>query len=297
MTAYDEAVLAWAQALRAGSTTPWSEFWPTAPATSGGGPLPGAAQLELTRLLATRWSGPGFEQVADRVLHRERPGRGLARNLPLTHPEAPAGPGAPPVDPAELPVDELIRLGVGVLADLAVAAPRPPRPRRVPWQRHRRPEPDPVVPPSGVEDLLTRAWSARVRRGAGWRWGRYVAWCAGRDLLPRDPGPGTLAPESVDLLRRTNRVLRLRVLEEDAEVVRETVVRLLGPGEARPLPVAARHQAWARSQAGSLAADGYPVEGDVSRPLDLRPLRRRDVLDHLVDVVVRSVEETREEQA
>ena len=47
--------------------------------------------------------------------------------------------GPPPVDPADVAVEELVRMAVGVLADRALASPAPPvvEPRRppVPWRR------------------------------------------------------------------------------------------------------------------------------------------------------------------
>jgi len=346
---YDEAVLAWAAHLRSGGTTPWTEFWPSAPAGAQGEP-PGAVQLELVRRLAAAWEGPGFERLADRVLHRDAPGRGMA-TLPLVHPAAPGGVGAPPLDPIDVPVQELLRLGTGVLADLALAAPaatsnRGRRRRRTavvlgaPITRHGFAERTPraggvfILAPS-MDQLLTEVWSTRAQLGAGVRWRRFVQTWAGRDLLPLSadaarlaarvarrvgadrvhvmvgsagvspgaerPRPGDpvpLAPESVDLLRRLNPVLGVHVREEGRDAVRANAVRLLAGGPARPLPIPARHRPWAqgcaRRIADQLVTGGYAVHGDLDEFVEgirTPPLTMPDVLDRLVDVVVRAVRE------
>ena len=61
--------------------------------------------------------------LADRVLATAAPGRGLL-DVPLPWPDAPRRFGTPPMDPAQLPEEELIRLAVGVLAHLLPDVPR-----------------------------------------------------------------------------------------------------------------------------------------------------------------------------
>ena len=135
---------AWVDHLRAGGTTPWRDFrsghrtdlvpdqarWP-APnrADVSRGRLPGAAQLELARLLAERAANQTYPDpdargaLIDRALERSGPGRGLLE-LPLDLVGDPAGnlagkptdrAGAPATDPADVPAEELVRVGVGLL--------------------------------------------------------------------------------------------------------------------------------------------------------------------------------------
>ena len=210
----------WVEHLRAGGTTPWAD-WSRAPSAAGTvdrpGPLPGAGQLELVRRLALRYAvSPGslspvaFAALADRALRRSGPGRGLPE-LPLLLPGAdPASAvGAPPADPGRLPVDELVRLGVGLLADLVVeAGPRPPATvhRRRLVARHAfhlagapvttsgvraslaaagRLEggwsPEVVLLAAPLDEHLAQVWSARVQNGAPVRWDAF----AGRWAAPR----------------------------------------------------------------------------------------------------------------
>jgi hypothetical protein len=304
VTRYEAAVLSWADHLRSGGSTPWAEFEPTGERT---GVVPGAAQLELVRLLAQRWEGPGFDRLADRVLRRDAPGRGLPR-LHVVHPDAPRG---AVVDPADVPVDELLRIGSGVLADLALEAP-PVRARRT------RDRALPIVAPS-FDELMTRAWARRVQRGSGARWRTFYGWWAGRDQLPPSVDVARLAQrlgkgrrpvevyvgsaaaadvmpltvESVDLLRRVNPLLRVH--RADPAPARASAVRLLTGGALRPLPAPAPHRPWARRRAEHLAEDlragGYAVHGDLGEfvaGVQAPPMYREDVLGRLVDVLVRS---------
>jgi hypothetical protein len=251
----EQLAWAWVAHLRAGGTTPWRDFAAgaaateppgSAPGSASAGPertgpdarahdaLPGAAQLEVLRLLAERaLSQPartgslGLGGLADRLLDRSGPGRGMAE-LPLLLPAevaatatAAAGRIGPrPVDPGDVPDDELLRTALGLLADLLVedpAAGRPPRrpgrpgsldllrrrgPRyrvggapvtaadltgrllaagRRPGGRH--PEVLLVVPP--LEVALAEVWSARVQGGAPVRWRTFLDGCVRRGALPR----------------------------------------------------------------------------------------------------------------
>jgi hypothetical protein len=145
-TGFQEAAWSWVDHLRAGGTTPWSEWLratpaePAGPDGTGRGPVPGAAQLELVRRLADRRAArrtatddPAFADLADLALRRSGPGRGPAR-LPLLWPgdDRPRRVGSPPVDPAAVPADQLAPVGVGLLAELLT--------------RHPGPAPEPVAP-------------------------------------------------------------------------------------------------------------------------------------------------------
>ena len=219
--------VAWVEHLRAGGTTPWADWvrdttGPVRPvgASEGPGRLPGAGQLELVRRLGLAYAGspgalPGsaFTALADRALRRSGPGRGLP-DLPLAlpGPDRTSSVGAPPTDPGSLPVDELIRHGVGLLADLLVDAGPLPRPsvrrRRVLARRAFHLAGAPVTT-SGVraslaaagrveggwspevvlfadplDEHLAQVWSTRVQHGAPVRWETFAGRWARRDALP-----------------------------------------------------------------------------------------------------------------
>lgn len=145
---FDAVAWSWVQHLRHGGTRPWLEWVATAgearaaddlavgadaaaAAVDAGAGLragrpPGAAQLEAVRRLAARLAAGSaapvpFEELADLVLGRAAPGRG-PDDLPLVWPgdDRKAGFGPPPVDPCELPAEELVRVLVGVIAELLV---------------------------------------------------------------------------------------------------------------------------------------------------------------------------------
>lgn len=129
----------WVRHLRAGGTTPWST-WPESTPTAGGSgvtggsTLPGAQQLELLRRLNVAAGGPppgtGVSQpLVQRVLTASAPGRGRPDfQLVGAVPEPRFGPGL--VDPGALPVDELVRVATGLLAeDLVVRGADLPDPR------------------------------------------------------------------------------------------------------------------------------------------------------------------------
>lgn len=184
----------WVAHLEAGGTTPWRDW--SQEGRPGGRVLPGAQQLELLRRLNT--AGRPSPRLATRVLEASAPGRGRP-DLELEGAVDALAFGPPPVDPATLPDDELLRVAAGLLAeDLAqegtperAAALRTPR-----WRRHRYrlvgdPElADPMraeliargLPPGGrgatvlvlgtdLGEMLTHAWTARsfAEGGPGWR--------------------------------------------------------------------------------------------------------------------------------
>lgn len=114
---------AWVAHLRAGGSTPWASWTGT---TDDPAPRlrPGAQQLELLRRLNE--TGPVPEPLVERVLTASAAGRGR-HDLELVG-AGPASPfGPPPVDPAELPADELLRVAALLIAeDLAAQEPEEP---------------------------------------------------------------------------------------------------------------------------------------------------------------------------
>lgn len=138
---------AWLDHLQAGGTTPWARW--SAEVPTRGRVLPGAQQLELLRRL--NLAGGVSPRLAQRVLGASAPGRGRP-DLELVGATEVRGFGWAPVDPADLPDDELVRVATGLVAedvreaaarasDPAAAAPRTARPvlQRVrtawPWAR------------------------------------------------------------------------------------------------------------------------------------------------------------------
>jgi len=107
----------WLAHLSDGGTTPWRDW--AGEAASRGRYVPGAQQLETLRRLNLRGAVPAA--LARRVLEASAPGRGRPDlELAGAVDRQPFGP--PPVDPADLPDDELVRVAVSVLADLVVEA-------------------------------------------------------------------------------------------------------------------------------------------------------------------------------
>jgi hypothetical protein len=220
VTDYDSAVWTWSQHLRHGGSTPWARW------RSGtheeepppGWSPPGAAQLEVVRRAALRpdTNADVLAALADVVLSRSGPGRGRAWQ-PVDWPGAAARAfGAPAVDPADVPVPELLRVATGALTELALrpgdADPAIAVPRRrglltrtpafelagspvttsavrreLASRGHveggRRPTVVLLVEP--LDQALAQVWSARVQRGAPVRWSGFVdRWAGRRDLPP-----------------------------------------------------------------------------------------------------------------
>lgn len=252
MTSRERVAWSWTEQLRSGGSTPWSawlaeEHADQAVAPVGWSPA-GAAQLELVRRLAAaagdRPTGPAFTRLADLVLSRSGPGRGLAEQ-PLAWPgggEVAPGRrfGAPPVDPADVPVDELVRLAVGTLTELLLAGPPLPEPA-VPRRRllTRTPafrlagapvttsvvrrelggsghveggrSPRVLLLAEPLDVALAQVWSARVQRGAAVRWRGFVQrWAGRRDLPPSADLPalarhwaGRVGPDRVHVVAAT----------------------------------------------------------------------------------------------
>lgn len=216
-TAGRRTASAWVAHLRDGGTTPWRDFSGRA---AQGAPertldsttreeVPGAAQLELLRRLNV--IGRPDAGLAEEVLAASGPGRGLP-DLSLVGVGDGSRFGPPPVDPAELAPEELLRVAVGVLAErLASAetpAAAPAAPRPLPWRRKVRLVGDPhladatraalrraghrpglrqprvVLLADELGGLLADVWRWRVTRGVATGWDWWLDSWARRDQLP-----------------------------------------------------------------------------------------------------------------
>lgn len=268
MSGVEPVAWAWVAHLRRGGSTPWLAFAAEEhpPLRGATGDLPGAAQLELVRRLAQHSSSghrAGFEELADLVLARSGPGRGLAQ-LPLAWPTNPGDPriGAPPVDPAAIPLEELVRVGVGALVDLVELTARSPAAaapvrRRRPWSRsfrlagapvtaatvraslaaagHREGgrSPDVLVFWPGLDALMTQAWSARVQRGSALRWRAFTALWAAREDLPAGCDVARVAARWAEQVGPG----RVHIVAAATDTVaRRTAAEVLGLSTGRPVP-------------------------------------------------------------
>ena len=202
----------WAAHLADGGTTPWREWTGSGPA--GGRYLPGAQQLELLRRL--NGAGAPSPQLVQRVLAASAPGRGRP-DLELAGSVERPRFGPPPVDPAELPAEELLRVAAGLVAEDLVARaggpagevpPAAPAGWVRPWRTRYRLRGDPALtvplrtelvrhgrPPGGrgatvlvlgtdLGRMLGDAWTHRCfgQGGPGWR--RWLDGLVRRDELP-----------------------------------------------------------------------------------------------------------------
>ena len=225
-TTYDQAVWSWTQHLRGGGSVSWRQWHAPADArVPERWTAAGAAQLELVRRLAERGGElSGFSELADLVLARPGPGRGLAQQSLTWGDGASPRFGPPPVDPADIPVEELLRLGGGVLAELLLRAPGPSTPRRTEVRRRlvtRSPafvldgapvtasavrrdlaasdhaeggrSPRVVLFAEPVDRALWQAWSVRVQHGRSPRWHGFVDRHAARGELPTSVDVATIA--------------------------------------------------------------------------------------------------------
>jgi hypothetical protein len=274
----------WVEHLRAGGTTPWRDWSGTGPA--GGRILAGAQQLELLRRL-NEVGHPG-PRLVERVLAASAPGRGRP-DLELAGAVARPRFGPPPVDPADLPDDELLRVAANLLAEDVVAAGPAPEttPGWVrPWRTRYRLLGDPALadpwraelvargrPPgdraatvlvlgTDLGRMLADVWEHRCfgDGGAGWR--RWLDALARRDALP----------PRADLLRIaetwSGRRGRVVVVLDPAAVPRLVGVRRLAPP---PGPVAADAADLARRVAAVLGLLVPPHERHALLQGVLRP--------------------------
>jgi hypothetical protein len=164
--------------------------------------LPGAIQLEVVRRLnvVDGRDDAAHRRLVDRVLASSAPGRGQPDlELVGVHDGSPFGPR--PVDPATLPTEELLRMAVGVLAELVLERDPGVRPEvrtlpAAPWRRGyhlagdpqlarhagealadagRRPgrrSPVAVLLADDLGVMLADVWTWRVQQGVTptWRW-------------------------------------------------------------------------------------------------------------------------------
>ncbi len=241
---------AWCRHLREGGTTPWSA-WTGADADALGPHLPGAQQLELLRRL--NHAGSPSAVLVERVVTASAPGRGRP-DLELVGAAPARGFGPRPVDPADLPDDELLRVATSLLAEDVVAAGLPDAPPagwERPWRRAYRLAGDPwraapvreeLVrrgrPPGGrrplvavlgadLGTLLRHAYTARAFAEGGPAWGDWLARAAGTAALP---ARADLAGTAARWAQRAGRS-RVRVVLDDA-----ALPRLLGTRRALPAP-------------------------------------------------------------
>lgn len=291
MTSAASRAWGWRAHLLEGGVTPWREF-----SGPGAAPaeefFPGAAQLELARRFNEVGSRP---DVVRRILETGGPGRGR-QELPLPGLGLERTWGPAPMDPQDVPVEELIRIGLGVLVESLATAPMPPPPAapRQRWlDRFRGPGvlTLPLVP---VDRLLRDAWIARVRQGPVMKWSAWTAKLARLDRVPRelqfeqratqwlatgfrrrveltpvDETPRT-DPAAAELVRQLHPLLAGLVPAQERQALNAAV---LAPwldhhvgGAELVLPRAVRP--WALELADRIAADvrraGYPVRGDVA---------------------------------
>ncbi len=282
----------WVAHLRDGGSTPWRSW--AGEAEPQGSYLPGAQQLELLRRLNAE--APVSPALAARVLAASAPGRGRPELL-LEGAAAPSPHGLPPVDPARLPDDELVRVAAGLLAeDLSAATvPSPPRATRRPWQRPYRLVGDPWLadpireglvaaarPPGGpratvliagtdLATMLTHAWALRCFGPGAPPWAEWL------DEALR---PGRL-PASVDLVRSA-RHWSERVGPRRLTVVLDptAVPRLAGAPRRRARAITDRVPA-VPADAAELARRVGPVLGVLVAPERRELLLRRVLLPRL----------------
>lgn len=253
--------------------------------------LPGAAQLEFVRRLGERRSSTGrevdFRALADIALQRSAAGRGLG-HLTLIRPgHSVAGIiGAPPVDPAQLPVRELLRVGAGTLAELLLRQDHSAGPvrrlRRRTWSRQfhlagapttvadvrvalvgtghaeggRRPEV--LVFAAPFDQLMSQVWSARVQRGAPVRWPTFMGTWAAKDILPPSADLPRIAEHWAGIVGSARVHI---VVETDGGAARRTASAILGLRTVEPV---------GRPDVGTLSPAGVEVVRLVNGVLNVR---------------------------
>lgn len=270
------------------------------PAAAAPAEVPGAAQLELLRRLNELGALP---HRVDHVLSRPAPGRGPVH---LRLPSDPPGPPAPTREVLRVATGVLADL----TAELTPArvsrrrrrrGPRPveglpafllegppvtvaevrarlaaagmPEHRPGPTRLRSRPDTDPevvVVLLAPVDEALRQAWAARVQRGAGRAWPRFVARWAGRGALP----PSVAVDSTVDHWATRVGAGNVHLVAIQAAVdPADQVAALLG----HPLPLTRPDGGTA--PAGQSAAES-PVDRDPVRlpPAVVDALRRVNVV-------------------
>lgn len=196
----------WVDHLRAGGTTPWAAWSVIAEPSLHA--IPGAQQLELLRRLNE--AGTPATVLVERVLATSAPGRGQP-DLELVGAAHDSRFGPPPVDPADVPVRELLRVAIALIAEDLVAAgvPASPRPGVVrPWRTRYRLVGDPELadpvraalvargrPPGGrlpkvlvlgasVDRMLADAWTRRAFDFGAPGWRTWLEQVTRHDRMP-----------------------------------------------------------------------------------------------------------------
>ena len=271
-----------------------------APATDRAGRGPRARRRPARAGPPARAAAPRRDRPAPGVRRARRPRAAPVRSGPRAGPAAaalagddrPRRVGAPPTDPADVPADELARVGVGLLAELLGRRAGPARrgdpdgpptpveqgvpPRRRPGHDRRRtqraggrrPRRGRPPPRGGAARRAARrdarqVWSTRVQRGAPVRWATFVGRWARRDQLP----------PSADLATH-RRLWAGRVGPERVHVVagpdaRRTTAEILGLRTADPVAPARPAQPLPRRAstccAGSTGCSTCGSPSDVAR--------------------------------
>ena len=245
----------WVAHLRDGGTTPWADWGSRAVAEEQASRfLPGAQQLELLRRLNQLQLPP--PELGDRILATSAPGRGRP-DLGLVGVLPHSGFGPPPVDPADLPPDELVRVATALIAEDTVAAGDPlevstPRLLRRRYRLLGDPEvADPIRatlsargrPPGGrrstvvvaasdLASMLVHVWTARALGAGAPPWPAWLAAEARRDGLPPRIDLATLAEAWVP---RVGAGKVHVVVDDPPRVVRLTAGRRRPVAMPRPL--------------------------------------------------------------
>ncbi len=279
----------WVAHLRTGGHTPWAAW--SGAGEAGGRVLPGAQQLELLRRLNAAGAVPST--LAARVLAASAPGRGRA-DLELRGAVEPLAFGPAPVDPAELPDDELVRVATGLLAEDLVAAGLPAAHDPLllrPWRTRYRLVGDPVLadqaraelvargrPPGGrgavvlvlgtdLGGMLVDTWAARCFDDPAGPWSQ---WCAGAQRRDRVPPRADLARSAHTWAERVGPG-RVRIVLDQARLPRLVGVRRLHPGPSLPDEVGADGLELARRVSAVLGLLVVPERRAALLRLTLRP--------------------------
>lgn len=251
----------WVEHLWAGGTTPWTA-WLDRHGPAGAlprGALPGAQQLELLRRLNA--AGRPSAALAERVLAAGGTGRGRL-DLDLVGDGPGREHGAPPVDPSDLPEEDLLRIAVGLVADDVVSGDRafPGRPASgtprlgLPGRRRHRIAGDPwlaahvrreaarrrrrlggrpdlvLVIGTGLERMLADVWCARFAGPGAPPWDAWLGGWVERGGLPPRADPAALAEE----WSRRQDPHRVHVVLDPAELPRLLRARRLAPPPDAP---------------------------------------------------------------
>ena len=207
----DARAWGWVHHLREGGATPWADW--SNPGDPGSAVVPSAQQLELLRRL--NLAGRPSADLVDRVLRASPPGRGQP-DLELAGAVRESRFGPRPVDPADVPAGELLRVAAVLVAEALVAAGVPDPDRRGfprPWRQHYRLAGDPELtgplrdhlvsrgrPPGGqdavvlvlarpLDRMLADVWTHRSFDVGPAPWAGFVQRLVRDDEVPRGADP------------------------------------------------------------------------------------------------------------